>query len=176
MGTLAIILKGKSGQLRRRDAEIAALTEAVRNANDGENTDKVSGTDWVFLQGKAVFHRWAEDLSTPDKERGPGDAYCIDFYASCHARAEDFLREISGNYPGAENALKNAALYSDREAACLIKLVPLLHWSSPWGVDAARNAAAHPLLRDAYEASATAMDILETAPPSIVSSHIDTFR
>ena len=42
-GILAYILKSKTGSLDRRQAEVAALQEAVRHANDRENTDKLNG-------------------------------------------------------------------------------------------------------------------------------------
>jgi hypothetical protein len=50
VGLLAIIITDKSGSLNRREAEISALKEAVRHANDTENTDRIKSGEWVFLQ------------------------------------------------------------------------------------------------------------------------------
>jgi hypothetical protein len=163
VGLLAVIIKGKSGSLNRREAELAALKEAMRHANDRENTDRINIGKWVFLQGKAAFNRWADDFSSPGKERGPGDAYCIDIYSSCHAKAGEFLRGIAENYPSAASLISEAAQYFDKEAACLQKLIPLLAWNSPWGADAKRNAEAHPILKEASEDYSKAIDMLESA-------------
>lgn len=163
VGLLAIIIKNKSGSFNRREAEISALKEAVRHANDTENTDKINSGEWVFLQGKAALNRWADDFSKPEKERGAGDSYCLDIYSSCHARAGEFLREIAGNYPSAMSSLIDSAQYFDKEAECLQKLFPLLTWSSPWGADTDRNMKAYPLLKEASEHYNKAFDILESA-------------
>ena len=53
-GMLAVLVKGRTGSLNRGEAEIAALKEAVRHANDAQNANKLGG-EWVFLQGKAAF-------------------------------------------------------------------------------------------------------------------------
>lgn len=161
-GLLAVIIKGKTGALDRRQAEIAALKEAVRHANDSENADKIDSGEWVFLQGKAALKQWANDFSKPEKERGAGDSYCIDIYSSCHARAGEFLRGIAPEYPQAKDILLNSAQFFDKEAEYLEKLVPMLTWSSP-GKDAERNAKAYPLLKEALENYSKAIDILESA-------------
>lgn len=163
VGLLAIIIKNKTGSFNRREAEISALKEAVRHANDTENTDKINSGEWVFLQGKAALNRWADDFLKPEKERGAGDSYCLDIYSSCHARAGEFLREIAGNYPSAMSSLIDAAQYFDKEAECLQKLFPLLTWSSPWGADTDRNMKTYPLLKEASEHYNKAFDILEAA-------------
>ena len=167
VGLTAILIRGKSGSLDRRSAEIAALYEAVRHANDAENTDKLGGDDWVFLQGKAALRRWAEDFAKPDKDRGLGDAYCMDIYASCHSRAGEFLQMIAGDYPSASGALLSSAQHFDSEAEALRGAAPLLTWSSPSGVDSQRNAKAYPLLKAACENYAAAIDALESALPRI---------
>ncbi|MHC1695504.1 MAG: hypothetical protein AB9835_09615 [Eubacteriales bacterium] len=165
VGLLAIILKKRPETFvfSSRDAELSALREAVRHGNDSENADKAGGPDWVFLQGKAAMKRWSDDFAKPDKERGPGDAYCIDIYSSCHGTAGEFLRGIAPNYPSVKEELLKSSEIFDKEAELLRQLVPLLTWSSPWGVDAQRNAQASPLLRGAYECYAAAVDALESA-------------
>jgi len=162
VGVLALVLKGKVGSLNRRETEIAALREAVRHANDRENTDKLESSEWVFLQGRAALKRWADDFAKPERRRGVGDSYCIDIYSSCHASAGEFLREIAANYPSAADSLLNAAQIFDKEEECLQKLVPLLTWSS-LEADADRNAKAYPLLQEALENYSKAIDVLESA-------------
>ena len=160
---LAIIIKNKTGSLNKKESEIAAIKEGIRHANDIENADKIEDGKWVFLQGKTALKHWADDFSKPEKERGPGDAYCIDIYSSCHARAGEFLREIADDYPAAKNILIESSQYFDKEAECLKNAQPLLTWNSPWGADAERNAKAYPLLKEASENYNRAIDILESA-------------
>jgi len=165
VGMLAVVIGQKTGGIPRRQAEAAALREAVRHANDTENADKAGGEEWVFLQGKAALRRWADDFARPEKERGPGDAYCLDIYASCHAKAGEFLRAIAADYPGAADVLSDAARLFDQEAACLQRLFPLLTWNSPWGADADRNARARPILSEVYENYCQAIDRVASALP-----------
>jgi len=158
-GIMAMTVKRGSGVYDKKRAEIAALNEAVRHANDAENTDKQNG-EWVFLQGKAAYNRWADDFSKHDYARSNGDAYCIGIYASCHAQAGPFLRGIAPGYPGASGALlQQAAALFDKEAGCLERLAPLLGWASP-ETDARRNEKAAELLREAAGHYGAAMDLL----------------
>jgi len=161
-GVMAIIYGGQADYFDREKAEIAALREAVRHGNDTENLDKKGGEEWVFLQGKAAYNRWADDFSKSNKERGLGDAYCMDIYPSCHARAGAFLREIAGNYPNAAEKLLAAAELFDEEADYLKQAALLLTWSSP-EVDAERNAKVYPLLKGAAVKYGEAIDALEAA-------------
>ena len=160
-GIMAIIIRKGSGMFDKRNAEIAAIKETVRHANDLENTDKLGGNDWVFLQGKAAYRRWADDFSQPDHKRGVGDAYCIDVYSSCHAQAGSFLRGIAPDHPRASVIFTEAAQLFDKEAECLKNLRPLLGWSSPES-DAERNEKAAALLKQAAEFYGSASDLLST--------------
>jgi len=161
-GIMAITLQKGPGGFDKRIAEIAAIQEVVRHANDTKNTDKLGGNEWVFLQGKAAYKRWADDFSKPDQKRGLGDAYCISIYASSHAQAAPFLREIAPNYPAAADLLTQAAELFEKESQSLEKLLPLLSWNSP-EADLHRNAKAAPLLRDAAGYYGSAIDLLSTA-------------
>ncbi|MDD4124863.1 MAG: hypothetical protein PHW77_03960 [Eubacteriales bacterium] len=165
-GLTAIIIKRGDGRLDKKAAEIAAVKEAVRHANDSENTDKLCGGKWVFLQGKAAYQRWADDFSKPEYKRGMGDAYCIGVYSSCHAQAGLFLSGIAPDYPEASALLTEAAELFDKEAEKLGKLKPLLDWNSP-ETDVKRNESAAVLLREAAEYYATAIDLLSTAADTI---------
>jgi len=161
-GIMAITIQKSSGTFDKRNAEIAAIREAIRHANNTENTDKLGGSEWVFLQGKAAYKRWANDFSNPDHKRGLGDAYCIGIYASSHGMAAPFLREIAPNYPAAADLLSQAAECFNKEAAALRNLLPLLGWNSP-EADSPRNERAVPFLRDAAGYYSSAIDLLSTA-------------
>jgi len=161
-GIMAIVIKKGGGAFIKKDAEAAALREAVRHANDAENADKVGGGEWVFLQGKAAYKRWADDFSNPEHKRGLGDAYCMDVYSSCHALAGLFLRGIAPDYPDAAWMLSEAADIFDLEAECLESLRPLLGWSSPES-DAERNLKASALIKKAVGHYGSAIDILSDA-------------
>lgn len=161
-GLTAIIIKRGDRMFDKRTAEIAAIKEAVRHANDLENMDKRGSGEWVFLQGKSAYKRWADDFSKPDYKRGMGDAYCIDVYSSCHEQAGSFLRGIALEYPNASVILKEAAQLFDKEAACLKQLLPLLGWNSP-ETDQQRNESATVLLGEAAEYYCSAIDLLSTA-------------
>lgn len=161
-GVMALIIKRGSGVLDKRNAEIAAIKEAVRHANDSENMDKLGGSDWVFLQGKAAYTRWAHDFSKSDHARGLGDAYCIGIYSSCHALAGAFLRGIAPDYPEVSGILTEASQLFDREAGCLEQLLPLLGWKSP-EIDAQRNEKATALLREAAEFYSSGIEKLSIA-------------
>ena len=165
-GVMAIAIQKGPGGCDKRSAEIAAIREAIRHANDTENTDKLGGSEWVFLQGKAAYNRWADDFSKPEYKRGLGDAYCIGIYASSHGMAAPFLREIAPNYPGASERLLQAAECFDKETEALHNLLPLLGWNSP-EVDPLRNERAAPLLREAAGHYGSAIDLLSTAVENI---------
>ena len=161
-GLLAVIIKNKTGTLNRRDAEIAALKEAVCHGKNQENVDKLNGEDWVFLNGKAAIDRWAAHFTNPNAIKGIGDSYCIDIYSSCHARAGEFLRIIADNYIDARHKLLEAAVCFDKEADCLKTLVPLLTWSAP-EKDEKRNAKVAPLLAEASERYGEGINALQDA-------------
>ena len=162
VGLTALVIRRDAGVFDRRNAEMAAIKEAVRHANDGEDTDKLGGSDWVFLQGKAAYWRWADDFSKPDHKRTLGDAYCQGIYSSCHAMAGNFLRSIESRYPKFSGIFSDAAQLFDKEAGCLGQLSPLLGWNSP-ETDAQRNRKATALLREAAGFYSAAVDLLSTA-------------
>ncbi len=165
VGLTALIIKRAEGVFDKRNAEIAALKEAVHHANDIENTDKLSGNSWVFLQGKAAYNRWFDDYSKPDHIRNIGDAYCIGIYSSCHALAGTFLRDIESDYPGIPE-LHSASLLFDKEAECLKQLVPLIGWSSA-EKDEQRNEKAAALLKEAVGFYCHAIDLVASAVEKI---------
>ena len=163
-GNMALTIKRSANGFDKRSAEIAAIKEAVRHANDEENVDKLGGDDWVFLQGKAAYKRWADDFSKPDYKKGMGDSYCIGIYSSCRAQAGLFLRGIAPDYPDASGLLTQAAQSFEKEAEILGQLSPLLDWSAP-ETDAERNKKAAALLREVAEAYGAGIDLLSEAVP-----------
>ena len=158
-GVMALIIGNKTKEFDHENAEIAAVKEAVRHANDIENVDKLDDNEWVFLQGKAAYKRWVSDFSKPETKRGMGDAYCIGIYSSCHGKAGDFLREIAPKYKTADDPLTKAAEFFDKEVEYLKELIPLLSWSSP-EADAKRNEQASGLLDKAFDNYCMAIDLL----------------
>ncbi|MCL2741225.1 MAG: hypothetical protein FWE70_03830 [Oscillospiraceae bacterium] len=162
-GPMAIVIgRGGRPDFDGRAAEVAALREAVRHANDPENADKAGGGEWVFLQGKAAYGRWAGDFADPARKKGHGDAYCADIYPSAHAQAGPFLRGIAPGYPKAEGALAKAASLFELEATKLAEAKPLLGWDAP-EEDAGRNAKAAAILSEAAGLYGEAMDALAAA-------------
>ncbi|MCL2701037.1 MAG: hypothetical protein FWE88_05020 [Phycisphaerae bacterium] len=161
-GVMAIVIAKGSGTLDKRAAEIAAIKEAIRHANDAENTDKLGSGAWVILQGKAAYQRWADDFAKSDYKRSHGDMYCIGVYSGAHAQAGPFLRDIAPNYPDASELLIQAAEHFEKEAELLKQLVPLIGWGTR-ELDPLRNEQATVLLREAAACYGSAMDILAAA-------------
>ena len=162
VGLTALRLKRGTGVFDRRSAETAAVKEAVRHANDSENAENLGGGEWVFLQGRAAYNRWAGDFSMPDRARGLGDAYCVGIYSSCHALAGAFLRGIAPSYPKTSGTLAEASQLFDKGAGRLKQLLPLLGWSSP-EKDELRNEKAAVLLKEAAGYYGNAIDLLSAA-------------
>ncbi len=162
--TLGAILVGRRiSEYRARDAEIAALQEAVRHARSQRNLEKLDDGKWVMLQGLACYDRWIRDFRTPDRKRELGDAYCYDVYRSTHRAAWGFLREIAPHYPRGAGHLRRAADNFWTEADILGKGDRLLWWSSPEGPDAARNAETVVLLQQARDEYAAGIAEIERA-------------
>ncbi len=163
----AIVVGPKTGKPDTTSAEIAALREAVRHARDQKNVDKAGGEKWVMLEGIAAYERWTSDYQKPDKKRGAGDAYCFGIYRHTHRSAATFLRDIATKYPKAQQPLRLAADAFEKEAQTLSGGEKLLWWNSPEGPDAARNAAAAKLLREACDNYKAGIEQLEKALPLV---------
>jgi hypothetical protein len=93
VGLMAFIIKGKSSSLKCMETEITALREAVRHANDMENTDKINSGKWVFLQGKAAFNRWADDFQAPGRSGDPATHIALIFIPAAMRRQANFCGE-----------------------------------------------------------------------------------
>lgn len=163
-GTLGAILIGdKIYEFDARKAEFAALKEAVRHARSQMNMDRLAGDKWVGLEGIACYDRWIRDFQDPTRKLSIGDCYCIGVYASTHAAAGPFLREIAPKYQEAHDSLLEAATHFEREAKALGRARSLLWWDSPEGPDAERNAKVVSVLREARDAYAAGIAELEQA-------------
>jgi len=157
----------KTSALSAREAEVAALREAVRHAHDQNNADLRGGAQWVFLEGLLAYDRWVSDWANPEKTLGVGDCYCVGVYRSTHGAGAAFLREIAPRYPNVTDKLAAAATQMTAEVEALEECLPLLWWHAPKGPDAARNAQATILLTRARDAYARAIDQIEAALPAL---------
>jgi hypothetical protein len=135
----AILIGEKQGTFAARQAEIAALQEAVRHAHSTKNQADIGKKPWVMLEGLAAYDQWLRHFRDPAAKRGLGDAYCYGVYRSTHRAAAGFLREIAPQQPPAQAHLAAAATHFQAEADTLQEAEGLLWWTSPEGPDAARN-------------------------------------
>jgi hypothetical protein len=135
----AILIGEKQGAFDARQAEMAALQEAIRHAHSSKNQDKIGKEPWVFLEGLAAYDQWIRHFRDPTAKRGLGDAYCYGVYRSTHRAAAGFLREIAPRHPSAPAQLAEAASHFEAEADTLKEAEGLLGWKSAEGPDAERN-------------------------------------
>ena len=163
----AIVIGQRVRSFDARSAEIAALQEAVRHAHSQNNVDKLGGEQWVMLDGLRCYERWIDDWRDPQKKRGPGDSYCLGVYRSTHRAAAGFMRELAQKYPGVQGQFERAAEAFCSEAGALDASTPLLGWEAPEGPDPERNAQLVPLLHQARDGYARAIDEIESALEAI---------
>jgi hypothetical protein len=159
----AISVGAHSRPFDARRAEIAALQEAVRHARSQKNVDKLDSQEWVMLDGLACYDRWVDDWRNLQKKRTIGDAYCLGVYRSTHRAAAGFMRELATNYPIVRAQFELAAEAFAAEADTLDATVPLMWWDAPEGPEPGRNAQLVPLLSQARDNYARAIDEIESA-------------
>lgn len=160
----AILIGDKVGTLNAREAEIAALREAVRHAHDVCDTSCARDQQWVMLQGIQCYDRWVDDYQhDAAKVRGLGDCYCLEIYRTTQRAAGDFMCEMAQKYPSARGFFERAASEFAAEADALDCCVPLLGWESPAGPGAERNARAGGLLAQARDHYVAAIAGIEQA-------------
>jgi hypothetical protein len=161
---LGVITVGeKTGAFNTAEAELAALTEAVRHARDATPSDICLGGDRMLLHGLACYNRWVDDFTSPDKKLGWGDRYCLFVYSDTHRAAADFLAEIAPKYPAMQDDLMSAAAHFAAEAQALEDCQQLLFpdWSQSLAMDDAKRVQAHEHLgkaRDEYAAGIAEME------------------
>jgi len=154
----AILIGEKKGEFDPRQAELAALKEAVRHARTVKEKGKRGLT-----QGLECYDGWIRAFQKPDYKRGIGDAYCYGIYRDTHRAASAFLREIAPRYPAARALLEKAAGHFLAEADALKGAESLLWWRSPAGPDAARNERAAKVLQKARDEYAAGIEAIEQA-------------
>jgi hypothetical protein len=159
----AVVIGKKISSFDTHDAEVAALTEAVRHGRDSREPEPDG--KWTMYQGIQCYRKWADDFAKPGKDRGVGDAYCFAIYSFTHRAAADFLREIAGKYDAVSNLLLEAADFFEKETAILKSAENLLWWNSPGGIDEDRSRKTAPILSQCADAYEAAIDCIEKALP-----------
>jgi len=162
----AVLIGAKTGMLNAREAELAALREAVAHAHSEKDPVLLAGDGWVFLDGLQCYGRWVADFraATP-KKPDMGDRYCFGVYRSTHRAAAGFLRELAETYPDAASALNGAAEHFVNEADLLNQSAELLFpgWQLPPEADPVANAQVAGWLQEARDAYAAGIERIEAA-------------
>jgi hypothetical protein len=157
----AILVGEKIGEFRAREAELAALREAVRHAHSRQNEELLGGEEWAMLDGLLCYDRWISDFgSDPVKVPNMGDRYCFGVYRSTHRAASGFMCELSPRYPAATEQFAGAARHFASEADALNECAELLFpcWRLPDKGDREVNDRAAALLSQARDHYARAIE------------------
>ena len=157
----AILVGDKTGEFQAREAELAALREAVRHAYSRQNEELLRGKEWAMLDGLLCYDRWISGFrSDPAKVPNMGDRYCFGVCRSTHRAASGFMRELSRRYPEAAQHLNGAARHFCAEADALNECAELLFpdWKLPEKGDRELNARAAALLSQARDHYARAIE------------------
>jgi len=155
----AMFIGDKVGAFDARAAELAAMVEAVRHANN-----KSKCLDGPEHEGIAAYDGWIEAFKKPEKKRDTGDAYCFGCYRTTRSVASAFLHEIAPKYPRLKPNLLKAAGEFEKEVAVLKEAEPLIWWNSPES-DPARNEKLWPILAKAREHYAKGISFIEKCLP-----------
>ena len=162
----AILIGAKKGAFNARDAELAALREAVAHAHSTKDAAMLAEEEWVFLEGLQCYDRWVADFraETP-KVPDMGDRYCFGVYRSTHRAAAGFLRELATTYPAAASILQDAAEHFTAEADLLNRAAEPLFpgWQLPLEADPAANEQVAGWLQGARDAYAAGIEGIEAA-------------
>ncbi len=134
----AILVGAKTKEFAAREAELAALIEAVRHGESPKDPFLAGlpegGIPWRFRNGLACYEVWirhfaANPQKVPD---GGGDHYPLNVYASTRQAAPKFLRLIAPKYPEGQAELLAAADCFEQDAAALAGVQKLF---GGWGPD-----------------------------------------
>lgn len=121
----AMLIGARTGRLDARRAEVGALREAVRHANDRQRTD-------YPFDGLAVYDHWLESWRKPDAGPEWGrDGYTTATYSSTHKAGAQFLRSMKRRYPKAADDLDRAATHLAAEADSLHAILAMLFPPQP---------------------------------------------
>jgi len=162
----AVLIGVKTGTFNAREAELAALREAVAHAHATKDAALLEEEEWVFLEGLQCYDRWIADFRAEiPKLPDMGDRYCFGVYRSTHRAAGGFLQELATTYPAAASILQDAAGHFVVEADLLNQAAELLFpgWQLPSEADPAANAQAAGWLQEARDAYAAGIDGIEVA-------------
>ena len=173
----AVIVGKKTSELDAREAELAALEEAVRHAHSprGLFLDEVKSgpLPWRFREGLACYDVWARQFEVDPQKvpDGPSDRYPLGVYSSTRGAAAEFLRSIAPKYPEAREQLGTAAGHFEADAAALVSLRDDVFggwgpkgWKKP---DPAKAVRAVELLRSARASYAKGIQAVEAALQAI---------
>jgi hypothetical protein len=167
----AIFIGRKVREPDARQAELAALAEAVRHARSPRDrfleTLAHKPLPWRFREGIACYDAWAQSFRC-DLRRlpsGPGDRYPIGVYADTRKAASGFLRQIAPKYPKLRQRLLSAAGHFDADAEALVQARDLIGpgWKLPKKPDPKRNLRTAELLTLARTHYARGIDELAAA-------------
>lgn len=159
----ALFIGAKARPFDAKQAERAALEEAISHAYAKPSPAEQDSGKWVFLEGLLCYDRWVADFQNPAKTHGSGDSYCYSVYRSTHRAAAGFLTEIAPKYPSAQKQLVAAAGHFAKEAGILDSGEALLGWGAPVGPDSSRNERVADLLRRARSEYAAGIAAIEAA-------------
>jgi hypothetical protein len=143
----AIFIGEKVADFGGREAELAALEEAVRHGRSPRDRllEELGGkAPWEFREGQACIEWCAAHLGAVPSE--PPDGYALSVYRSTHGAASGFLRGLLDDYPEAEDPLARAAEGFAAEAEALGAACDLIYadpqeTEEPEGERKARGAA-----------------------------------
>lgn len=157
---LEVILPGGRRPVDRRLAERAALTFALRYAEEGD-----SGGPPNTEHGLKAYRRWLEAYASPGRLAPFGNARCIQTVQAARHDAAVFLRSLAPAYPsGPRAAFEEAAAAYEQEALAFSRLATLFPF--PNGGDtlsAGTLAIGAASLRQAFEREREALGALAGA-------------
>lgn len=179
----ALLIGKKTGELDAREAELAALEEAIRDCHAPRDAELDNAGDkeapWKFRKGKACYDAWVHNYrANPQKVPEAGDRYCLGVYRSTHRMAADFLREIAPKYPRAAGHFGQAAVLFDEEADALDRCYEKLcggweGWQEPNPGKAENMAEALQVARKRYGAAVKEIErgLGEIDPERVEQAH-----
>jgi hypothetical protein len=179
----AILIGRKVRPFNAREAELAALEEAVRHAHSARDRwlDEARDVEkpWRFRGGLACYDVWIDNFRVnPLRVPDDGDRYDLGVYMSTHRAAAAFLLELLPKYPRAKDPLQRAAATFAVEADALDQLRKLTgwNWESKAQPDPAAAARALELLQQARDHYAQGIAQIEQALRTIAPERAQRAR
>jgi len=179
----AIIVGEKTHEFSAREAELAALEEAVRHAYSPRDRFLEEAKDlqkpWRFREGLACYDVWIDNFSVdPDKTPGAGDRYCLGWVSSTRVAAAEFMRELAPKYPEAKEHFLSAAGYFDAESRALIELRDKVFewWSGYKEADPGKAKRSAELLTESRRNYAQAIEEIQKALEKIAPDRAERIK